>query len=327
MDAKRERVKRTVVIAAMLAPLCCLLATSCDLTSLAGSDPQYIASYAVTSASNPELPTNETAIISGRGVYLTLPYRFAVAGVAVNPTVKLENGARAITPEGPYVAKDGMALAVTAGGGRYTYTLHVGVDPATIALPPLIASFTVTAARNSVLSSDAHGVIYADGVYLTLPYSVVTEEIPLTPTVTVAPGYSLSPTGTYPLRDGETLELTNTATSELSEYTLHVAADPATSPPLPPLESFRFLTGDNAGLSADADGVIEGTDIYVTLPYAAIETQIPMTPTVVLQSGYTITPSGSYVPQDGETLLVVNANTSGTTAYTLHVAVATSTIP
>ena len=302
--------------------------SSCDLSWLFGKkSAPSISSYSVTAAQNPGLSSDETAIINGTDIYLTLPYLYAVDGVAVTPTVGLPSGSN-ISPSGTYVVKDNLALTLSSGGGTYNYTLHLGVDPATIALPPFIQSFVVTQAQNSsVLTTDSDAVIYGNGVYVTLPYSVITEEIPLTPTVQLASGYTITPTGSYPFINGATLEVTNTSTSQLYDYKLYVAADPSTSPPLPPLETFEYLSTNNSLLSSNSVGVIEGQNVYTTLPYSALQNQTPLTPTVTLAGGYTISPSGSYVPTDGQTLVVINTQTSQVLDYTLHVAVATSTIP
>lgn len=324
-------IPRRFFLLVLITALSVFLFGSCDLSSLFGKkqSPQYLSSYAVTASQNPGLSQDEPAIMNGTDIYITLPYLYAVDGVAVTPAVGLQAGA-SVSPGGTYVVHDDMPLAVSANGTTYTYTLHVAVDPNTIALPPFLESFDATAAQNTVLSQDADAVIYGNGVYITLPYSVITEQLPLTPTITLAPGYTISPTGTYPFINNTTLEVTNTSTAQLYDYHLYVAADPSTSPPLPPLQTyaFTFTAAQNSTmLTTDADGVIDGTDIFVTLPYTSLQNQTPLTPSVQLESGYTISPSGSYVPTDGMTLVVIDTATSGVTDYTLHVAVATSTIP
>jgi len=320
---------RVRVVLCALGALWITAGVSCDLTSLFGGKqtPAYIASYAVDTAQNPQLGANETAIVNGTDIYLTLPYMFAVEKVAVTPSVAFENGASAMSPSGTYAVSDGMALSVSAGGNSYSYTLHVGVDPSTVAIPSLISSFVVSAAANPSLSQDETAVLYGNGVYVTLPYSVITEGVPLTPTVTVPSGYVFSPTGSWPFVDGKTVEVTQSATSQLYLYTLHVAADPATSPPLPPLQLYELAAAGNPSLSSNEVGVISGTNIYLTVPYAALSAQTPLAVTTTLQSGWTITPSGSYVVSDGMPLTVVNTTTSTIVTYTLHVAVSTSTVP
>ncbi len=325
----RRKARRTAEATLSGLAVVSALLSGCDLASLFGKGgaPSYLQAYAVTAAENPGLPHDETAIIEGTGVYLTLPYLFAVEHVAVTPEVSLSDGAT-IAPAGTYAVSDGMTLTVTQGGVSYDYELHVGVDPGTVASPPLLLSYVIPAAANPVLAADSTGVIYGNGVYVTLPFAVISEELPLTPSVTVAAGYAIEPSGTYALVDGMTLEVTQSATSELFDYTLHVAGDPATSPALPPLESYAVTAAENPSVgSSDADAVISGTDIYITLPYSALEAQAPLTPSVALQAGYAITPSGSYVLSDGLTLVVVDAATAGILDYTLHVAVATNTIP
>ena len=312
----------------ILAVLAALSADSCDLSCvLGGCQSEYIQSYAVDTADNPQLGSDETAQINGTDLYLTLPYMFAVEGVAVTPSVSFENGGSSIEPSGTYAVKDGMPLTVTAKGKSYSYTLHVGVDPSTVATPPLISSFVVTAAANPSLTQDETAVLYGDGVYVTLPYSVITEGVPLTPTVAVPSGFTFSPSGSWPFADGKQLEVTETANSQLYLYTLHVAADPATSPPLPPLQLFELAASQNTAPSQNEVAVISGTDIYITVPYAALSGQTPLTVTVALESGWTITPSGSYVLSDGMPLTVVNTTTNTIVTYTLHVAVSTSTVP
>jgi len=299
---------------------------SCDLSAIFGKNSQYITGFVLKAKDNPGLSSDIAAAINGTDINLVLPYLYAVDGAAITPTVSLSANA-SVSPSGSYVAKDGMNLVVTKGGTNYTYTVNTGVDPSTLTATPPLQAYSVDQAQNGSLSRDYHAVIYGNGVYLTLPYSLITSGLAITPTVGLQSGYTISPSGSYTPADLMTLNVTNSATSALTQYTLHVAADPATSPALPPLQTFTYTAALNPTLSSDIQAAVSGLDVYITLPYQTLETQQPLTPTVTLESHYTITPSGSYVPIDGMTLALVNSQTLTTTSYTLHVAVSTSTIP
>jgi len=317
---------KTFLLAAAFTTALCLTLFSCDLSAIFGKNSQYITGFVLKAKDNPGLSSDITAAINGTDINLVLPYLYAVDDAAITPTVSLTSNAT-VSPSGAYVVKDGMNLLVTQNSTNYTYTVHTGVDPASLTITPPLQSYSADQADNSSLAQDYHAVIFGNGVYLTLPYSLITSGLAVTPTVGLQSGYTISPSGSYTPVDGMTLNVTNTATSALTQYTLHVAADPATSPALPPLQTFTYTTALNSSLSSDIQAAVSGLDVYITLPYQALQTQQPLTPTVTLESHYTITPSGSYVPIDGMTLALVNSQTLTTTSYTLHVAVSTSTIP
>ena len=193
--------------------------------------------------------------------------------------------------------------------------------------PPLITSFACDTSNNSILSQNESAVLYGTGIYITLPYAVITEQYPLTPTVTLPTGYTIAPTGSYALVNGMQIEVTQTASAELFLYTLHVAADPNTAPPLPPLQLFELQQSQNPSLPADSVGVISGSNIYLALPYSALQAGTSFNVTTNLEPGYTINPSGTYALSDGMSIIVINSTTNAITTYTLHIAVSTGSLP
>jgi hypothetical protein len=87
------------------------------------------------------------------------------------------------------------------------------------------------------------------------------------------------------------------------------------------ITSYGFLASNNPSLTQDATATITAPDVYVILPYSVIQAQTPLTPTVTLASGYSISPSGSYVPTDGMTLVLTNTSDQSIHNYKLHVSV------
>lgn len=87
------------------------------------------------------------------------------------------------------------------------------------------------------------------------------------------------------------------------------------------ITTYSFLASNNPSLTADATATITAPDVYVILPYSVIQAQTPLTPTVTLASGYSISPSGSYVPTDGMTLVLTNTSDQSIHNYKLHVSV------
>jgi len=91
--------------------------------------------------------------------------------------------------------------------------------------------------------------------------------------------------------------------------------------------SYKVTAANNSSyLTTDYTAVITGTNIYITLPYSIVENSYKLTPTVSLESGYTITPSGSYVLSDGLSITLVHSGDGSTYTYTLHVSVDASTV-
>ena len=88
------------------------------------------------------------------------------------------------------------------------------------------------------------------------------------------------------------------------------------------ITSFAFLASKNSALSSDEVATISAPNLYITLPYNVIQNQTSLTPTAMLQSGYSLTnPSGAFVPTDGMTLVITNLSNQNISNYTLHVSV------
>jgi len=330
--------KRTNGIVLIVAAACVvILLPSCNLAQLFGLQAApALQAYAVQASNNPSLASDATGLIEGTDIYLSLPYGPVTGGTPLTPTVKLASG-YSISPSGAYAIRDGMTLTVTQDSSAQTtsYRLHVSEIPSTTpsAGPAsAIASFAFSAAANpGVLSADANGVVYGTNVYVTLPYVVVSEmqggTVKLSSTVSLQSPYTLtSPAaGTpYAYTDGMTLDVTDTATQQSYNYILHISATPNAqfSGSSSLVLSYSVTHALNpATIPADSDAVINGTNIYLTLPLAVVENHTTLTPAVALASGYSISSpsSSSYPLSDGMTLVITQATTGAFTDYTLHV--------
>ena len=185
-----------------------------------------------------------------------------------------------------------------------------------------LQTYSLTKAANKALSSTVSSEIQGTDIYVTLPYSIVNDNTPLTPAVKLAPGYSITPSGSYVLKDGMTLNLTKQGTSQSTKYTLHVSVTPGTAPPPPPtsaISSFELKTSNNPDLSTNANAVIIGTNLYLSLPYAVVSGKTPLTPTITMNPGFTISsPTGTYPIINGMTLAVVQTSSGQKYNYVIH---------
>jgi len=312
-------------VAAILFIALANLLSSCNLAPLIGNPASAIQSFSVDASNNPSLSQDTTAQISGNNIYITLPYSTVQAQTPLTPTVQLAPG-YTLSPSGAFAFEDGMTITAikTATSQTTTYRLHVAVSTETAPTPgafSAIVSYVVKASSNPALGADADAVIIGTNVYIQLPYQVVSGGAPLTPTVVMAPGYTISPSGTYVLNNNMTLAVTQTSNGQMYNYVLHVSATPSSqyagSSSL--IQSFVVTAALNPSLTTDATAIINGSNLYISLPYADVTQGVKLTPTVTLQSGYTISPSGSYAMSDGMTLTITQTATAAIANYTLHV--------
>lgn len=329
--------QRWIPLDVVAVAIAAFLVQSCNLAQLFGlkaSPP--LQEYSVLASNNSSLSQDATGLIKGTGIYLMLPYGPVANGTQLTPTVKLPGG-YSISPSGSYWVHDGMTLTVTETSNDTTtsYYLHVSEIPSTTPSPgpaSAIASFNFTAAANAgVLTADADGVVYGTNVYVTLPYVVVSEmqsgAVKLSSTVALQSGYTLTspPAGTrYAYTDGMTLDVTDSTTNQSYNYILHISATPNSqfSGSSSLVQSFAVTHALNPLIiPTDCVGVINGTNIYLTLPLSVVMSGTQLTPSVTLQSGYTISlPSGSsYELTDGMTLVITQTSSGAFTDYTLHV--------
>ena len=318
----------TARIALTLAASLALGLSSCSIAKLLGLSPTpAIQAFSISAAKNASVVKSDaSATISGTDIYLTVPYSLYQSEAPVTPTVTLAPGF-SLKPSSPFSLTDGMTIkAVKSSNSEVdSYTLHLAVTPQTAPHPTAfsaISSYAEKASVNTALSSDAAAVISGTDIYLTLPYAVVAGKTSLTPTVTTVSGYSLvSPTGSYVPTDGLILAVKNDSTGQNYNYTLHVNATPnelfAGSASL--VNSFVVTSAVNPSLSADATALVNGSNIYITLPSSVVQAGTLLTPTVSLAPGYTISPAASYAFTDGMHLVLTQTATAAITDYTLHV--------
>ena len=319
--------KQTLTLV-ILAAATGLLFAACNLAPVLGIQPANpIQSFAVNSANNPSVPTSAQAFVDGTDIYITLPYGPVQTQTPLTPTVQLAPG-YSMTPQGSFAFVNGMTLNVMKTGTAQTTSYHLHVAVSTETAPAAgafsaVVSFVVQASKNPSLSTDSAAVIIGTNLYITLPYAVVSAGTPLTPTVAMAPGYTMSPSPTtaFPMTDGMTLAITDTATGQMYNYILHVSAAPSSqyggSSSL--IQSFVVTAAQNPTLSTDSVAIINGSNVYISLPYADVANGVKLTPTVTLQTGYTISPSGTYAMTDGMTLVITQTATAAIANYTLHV--------
>ena len=89
------------------------------------------------------------------------------------------------------------------------------------------------------------------------------------------------------------------------------------------VQSYLITMASNpaAGLTSDVTATINSTNISIVLPYAVIQAQTKLAPTITMQSGYTIGTPASFVQTDGMILVVTKTSDASIINYTLHVSV------
>ena len=88
------------------------------------------------------------------------------------------------------------------------------------------------------------------------------------------------------------------------------------------ISSFAFLTSNNPSLTTNEVATINPPNVNIVVPYNVIQNQTALTPTAVVQSGYTLTsPSGAFYPANGTTLVITNNTNQSISNYTLNVSV------
>ena len=148
-----------------------------------------------------------------------------------------------------------------------------------------ITAFIFTAADNAALSSDVTGIITGTDIALTVPYGtdvswLVASFTTTGSSVTVAGITQVS--GTTPNDFSSTLTYKVTAEDgSIQDYFVTVNFTTSTSKEL---TSFSFTGAANTELSSDVTGIISGTDIAVTVPYATDVTSLIATFTTTGES-------------------------------------------
>jgi len=278
-----------------------------------------ILSFAYLSSNNPSLTQNYTAALSGNSITVLLPQTVIQSGTSLTPTVSLTSG-YSMSPSGAFVPTNGMSIVITntSTGATANFLLLLS----SLSSSPL-QSFAYLTTNNPSLTQNCAGIVSASSVSVQLPQSVISAGTALTPTVNLMSGYTIAPGGSYVPINGIALTVTCVATGATTSFTLLVTA----IPPSNILTSYAFLTSNNQqSLPQNYVGTISGTTISIEVPYSIIQNQTPLTPTVGLQSGYTINPTGAYYPNNGMTLAVTCTSTGVVSNYTLDVSVDPGTL-
>jgi len=305
------------------------LAVAVDQATLPAVSTSVITSFVLKKAANSALSSDITATVTPSTVSVVIPY--SVANTPLTPTVTLASSTDSFSPASSFVLRNNTILTVTdsATSQRYSYTLHVSIDPSTVpaSTQNLIASFLIEKANNPAITQDIDATVNTTTVSLVLPYSDT--QLSLLPTVSFSSsGYTLSPSGSFVMRNGTPLYVIDSSTNQTYTYTLQVSIDPSTVPAVSLISSFVLQASQNSALTSDATAVVSGTDIYLTLPYTVVKSSTPLTPTVsFISSDYTITPSTAYAMTNGMTLTLTQLSTGKTYQYTLNVAMDPATVP
>jgi hypothetical protein len=236
--------------------------------------------FSFRSADNAVLTADVAGLINGTAVSLSVPYGTDVTGLVADFST---TGASVAAGSGPQTSRTTVnnftgpvTYTVTADDGSnrdYTVTVTVALNSA-----KSLTAFSFRSADNAVLTADVTGVIYGTIITLTVPYgtdvtglvadfsttgaSVAAGSGPQTSRIT-ANNFTGPVTYTVTADDGTTLD-----------YTAVVNISPSSSKNI---TAFSFMTTENAGLSADVTGTINGVTISLTVPYGTDVTGLKAT--------------------------------------------------
>jgi dihydroxyacetone kinase-like predicted kinase len=183
-----------------------------------------------------------------------------------------------------------------------------------------ITAFAFLAALNSGLAADVDGKINGTNIAVTVPFgTAVTALVP----AIVSTGASISPASGVAQDFTSPVIYTVTAgdgTTKPYTVTVTVAANSAKA-----ITAFSFTKALNSGLAADVAGVINGTNIAVTLPTGTVVTGLIATFTTTgasVKVGTTAQVSGT-TPNDftAPVSYTVTAADATTAVYTVTVTV------
>ncbi len=137
-------------------------------------------------------------------------------------------------------------------------------NPSSPSSTSYITSYVVTQAANPTYFTQNYTAnIIGTNVYIELPYTVVSEQIAIVPTVTMQSGYTISPSGSYATTNGMVLQITNTATQQIYNYHLYVSVDPTTVSFLKLIGPFYWSTGGvKTDMTANCSLALNLTDAF-----------------------------------------------------------------
>jgi photosystem II stability/assembly factor-like uncharacterized protein len=238
--------------------------------TIARNDAKEIIAFSFKSVDNPVLAADVTGVINGSAISLTVPYGTDVSGLITDfsttgVSVEVENAVQTSRTtandfSGP------VTYTVTADDSTtrdYIVTVTIALNSA-----KSITAFSFRSADNAVLSADVTGVINGSAISLTVPYGTAVTGLiaDFSTTGASVEAGSVAQTSRITANDFSG-PVTYTVTAEDSttrDYTVTVtiALNSAKS-----IAAFSFRSADNAVLSADVTGVINGTAISLTVPY------------------------------------------------------------
>ncbi len=303
------------------------------VTVIVASNPaKQLSMFELSSALNSAagVSSNEMATINGAGIAVTVPYgtdvtalvpTFVTTGqhVAVGSAAQVSN-MTAVDNKQPEM---NVVTAADASTQSYLVSVSVALNPA-----KALTAFSFTSALNSGrgIATDVVATISGSQIGATVPYGTDLTALVATFSTTgahVAVGAAVQTSGVTAVDFTNPVTYTVTAADGTTKtYTVAIAM---ASSPAKQLTAFEFTSTLN-GLSSDAVGVISGTAIAVTVPYATDPSALVATFTTTGASvavGATAQASG-ITPNDFTSPVVytVTAADGTTKSFTVTVTVA-----
>lgn len=303
------------------------------VTVVVASNPaKQLTMFELTSALNSAagVSSNEMATINGAGIAVTVPYgtdvtalvpTFVTTGqaVAIGATAQVSS----MTAVDFTHAVTYVVTAADASTQSYLVTVTVAKNPA-----KALTAFSFTSALNSGISTDVVATISGSQIGATVPYGTDVTALVATFSTTgahVAVGSAVQTSGVTAVDFSSPVTYTVTAadaTTKAYTVTIAIASSPAKE-----LTTFEFASTIN-GLPSDAVGVINGTAIAVTVPYAtdpsALVSTFTTTGASVAVGGVVQTSSVTANNFTMPVAYVVTAADGSTQTYTVTVTVAAS---
>lgn len=118
-----------------------ILVAACDMSSMLGltededsgseSFPSLINEFRIEASKNEGLSSDAVGVISGRDIFITLPYDLIASNAVLDPTISVPDYI-SLSPEGPVIMSNDpeyeLVNSKAAGGDRTVYTVRASVD-------------------------------------------------------------------------------------------------------------------------------------------------------------------------------------------------------
>lgn len=148
--------------------------------------------------------------------------------------------------------------------------------------------------NDGLLDEDIRGLILDDEIYVTAPYDVIVDNIPLVPSITTSSGAIASPDDYLEISASSSIRLLSPSGEPVRTYTLNPSISPASTAISagPRIQSFVLDPEDNEILDEPITGFVTANTILVPLPEDMYYSRLSFTPSITLsQADASVSPA------------------------------------